>query len=73
MTPTPQPGILDFLRGRATTTTTTAALPEPPVITGELVLARGSEVEPATSTSELATTASELAAPRRTRTLWTSS
>lgn len=61
MTPTPQPGILDFLRGRATTTTHV----EPPVITGELVLARGSEVEPATPTAELATTASELAAPPR--------
>ena len=60
MTPTPQPGILDFLRGRATATTTHV---EPPVITGELVLARGSEVEPTTPTAELATTASELAAP----------
>lgn len=58
-TPTPQPGILDFFRSRPSE----AALPEPPVITGELVLARGSEVEPATPTAELATTASELAAP----------
>lgn len=60
-TPTPQPGILDFLRGRATTTTHV----EPPVITGELVLAGSREVEPVTSTSEIATTASELAAPPR--------
>lgn len=57
--PTPQPGILDFFRSRPAT----AALPEPPVITRELVLARSSEVEPLTPTSELAPTASELAAP----------
>lgn len=63
MTPHPSAWhVLDFLRGRATTTTTTTHV-EPPVITGELVLARGSEVEPATPTAELTTTASELAAP----------
>lgn len=59
MTPAPQPGILGFLRSRP-------APPEPPVTTvttGELVLARSSEVEPVTPTSELAPTSSELAAP----------
>lgn len=39
------------------------------MITGELVLARSSEVEPASSTSELATTASELAAPPKNENL----
>lgn len=56
-TPTPQPGIPDFFRSRPAT----AALPEPLVITGELVLAGSREVEPVTSTSEIATTASEIA------------
>lgn len=71
MTPTPQPGILDFFRSRPATTTTTTALPEPPVITGELVLARGSEVEHTTATSaEIETTAaSELAAPPKNENL----
>ena len=67
-TPTPQPGILDFFRGR-TTITTTAALPEPPVITGELVPLRGSEVEPLTPASELVSTAAEVAAPLKNENL----
>ena len=68
-TPSPQPGILDFFRGRTTTPTTTAALPEPPVITGELVPVSGSEVEPITPASELVSAAAEVAAPPKNENL----